>query len=399
MSRALTGTEQIAVYWTGAFATSPFLITEANSASFVGAYGPAVTQASVAQAVETGPLYPVVYLQNGAASDLDVYIAEGQVNWGTVLSPYKQTTGAIYNPVTPVVERAAATGPSIAFGVDGFGKLAAAVFDGTTTRTVTTTGAYNTGAWTKASAHYNDGKLSINVAGEEVASVTGAPLLTLNNANATLTIGNSFALDAPFPGSIALLKIGATVPTPEQSLWMYGQEKQMFHDGAQVTLPAATAVIDLAYDEAQDKWVALQAGNESSFTGLIRTSTATPSAGSFSKVVASGGVKLSSRITTSPGVDVTIPAYGLREELVRRNEATAKASKTLTPFDFDAVAAQTDFVLQAGWTATEVLSAGASKREGATKDFTRLYDGFHETIRFAVAPGADVWVRINARKE
>ena len=216
---------------------------------------------------------------------------------------------------------------------------------------------------------------------------------------ATLTIGNSRTLDAPFPGSITLLKLGATVPTPEQATFMYEQEKQMFRPDAQITLPASSAVLDLAYDEAQDKWVAIQAGFESSFTGLIRTSAAVPSAGSFGKVVAGSGVKAISRTTSSPGVDIVIPAYGMREELVRRAEAAAKASKTLTVFDFDAIAAQTDFVLPVGWVAANVVSAGNTQREGATKNFTRLYDGFRETIRFAVAPGAGVWVRINAIKE
>jgi Concanavalin A-like lectin/glucanases superfamily len=363
--------------------------------------------------------------------------------------------------VSVVAERAAASGASIKLGMDAGGKLAATIFDGTTTRTVTTTAAYNTGACIKARLNYSAGKLSINVNGIEVASTVGAPLLTLNNPLAVLTIGNSRTLDAAFPGSITLAKISATVPTPEQAVWMYEQEKQMFRDGAQITLPAATAVLDLAYDEQLDKWVAIQAGSESSFTGLIRTATGTPSAGSFSKVSAQSGVKLMARTTTSPGVDVTVPAYGLREELVRRGEAAAKASKTLTVFDYDSIGftatttntsnqltivasvvgtpyigmgitgtgipanttisgingatymmsaaatatgtvialGQSTFTLSAGWTTTEVLSAGNSKREGATKDFVRTYDGFKETIKFAVAPGSATWVQLTAKKE
>jgi hypothetical protein len=337
--------------------------------------------------------------------------------------------------------------------------LTAVAFDGTTTRTVTTTSAYNTGTWISAEATYRAGKLAILVNGVEVASSNGAPLLTLNNANAVLTIGNSYNLDAPFPGSISLLKIGATVPTAEQALWIYEQEKVMFREGVQVTLPAATAVQDLTYDELTDTWTASQTGFESRFQGLARISTATPSAGSFSKVVTTNGVKLTSRITTSPGVDVTIPAYGLREELVRRGEAAAKLSKTLQVFDFDAVgftaamtsgsptvtassvvgapyvgmgitgtgipanvailgingatytlsanctatastaAGQSTFRLPMGWTTTEVLSAGASKREGATKDFVREFDGFVETIKFSVTPGSAAWVQITARKD
>ena len=347
--------------------------------------------ASAAQLCAWSGFSATNYVQEPYSADLDY--GTGEFSFG---SWFGTTTAAL----STLIDRSAATGPYYRLGMDAAGKLVATAFDGTTTRTVTTTAAYNTGVFTKVRATYlPTGKLGITVNGVEVASATGAPLLTMSNANAVLTIGNSRDLDAPFPGSITLLKTGATVPTTEQAQWMYGQEKMMFRDGAQITLPAASAVTDLSYDESQDRWVALQAGYESSFTGLIRTSAAVPSAGSFSKVDAKGGVKLLSRTTTSPGVDVTIPAYGLREQLVRRAEAAARASKTLTVFDFDAIAAQTDFQLPVGWTATEVLSTGASQREGATKAWARLFDGFRETVRFAVAPGAAAWVQITARKE
>ena len=301
--------------------------------------------------------------------------------------------------ITVIADRSAATGPSIKLGMDFAGKLVATAFDGTTTRTVVTDAAYNTGVYMLAEACYKAGKLWIEVSGTEVKSVTGAPLLTMNNALAVLTIGQSRTLDAPWPGSLAPLKIGGTVPTVEQSVWKHSQEKQMFMPGAQITLPTAQAVTDLSYDESQDRWCVTQAGNESSFTGLIRTSTAVVSAGSFTKVDAKGGVKLLARSTTSPGVDVTVPAYGLREELVRRAEAAAKLAKLPEPHNFDAIAAQTDFPLPAGWTAIEVLSAGNSQREGATKAWVRKFDGFRETVSFAVAPGAATWVQIIARKE
>jgi Concanavalin A-like lectin/glucanases superfamily len=408
------------------------------------------------------------YTGSGPASEvfafdgiIGVSLWGAKLNAGAGAGTYTPGQTAAYNAIASILDRSAATGPVLSIAVDMNGKLVATAFDGTTTRTVTTAAAYNTGTYIKTRLNYSAGKLAINVNGIEVASVVGAPLLTLNNAAAVLTIGNSRTLDAAFPGSITLAKISATVPTPEQAVWMYEQEKQMFRDGAQITLPAATAVLDLAYDEQLDKWVAIQAGNESSFTGLIRTATGTPSAGSFSKVSAQSGVKLMARTTTSPGVDVTVPAYGLREELVRRGEAAAKASKTLTVFDFDAIGftatttntsnqltivasvvgtpyigmgitgtgipanttisgingatymmsaaatatgtvialGQSTFTLSAGWTTTEVLSAGNSKREGATKDFVRTYDGFKETIKFAVAPGSATWVQLTAKKE
>lgn len=396
------------------------------------------------------------------AQIVDILIWHPQQEAGVTVNTYQRVNTAIdyAGSDCAIADRSAATGASLKLALQA-DKLIATAFDGTTTRTVTTPNAYSSGVFIKASANYSAGRLSIMVNGVEVASVVGASMLTMNNSAAVLTIGNSFALDSPFPGSIALLKIGATVPSNEQAQWMFGQEKQMFRDGAQITLPSANAVLDLSHDESQDKWVAVQATIESSFVGLVRTATTVPSAGSFSKTIAESGVKALARITTSPGVDIQIPAYGLREELVRRSEAAAKASKTLTVFDFDAVGftaattagsnqlttvasvvgtpyigmgitgagipvnttiigingatctmsanatatgatiamGQSTFTLPAGWTVTEVLSAGASKREGATKDFTRNYDGFRETTRFAVAPGSAAWVQLTAKKD
>ena len=179
-------------------------------------------------------------------------------------------------------------------------------------------------------------------------------------------------------------------------------------------------------------------------------------AGSFTKIAARAGIELAARSTTTPGVDVTIPAYGLREELVNRAEAAARLSRETVIFDYvggftanttngsavlasvanlsvpastTAVGAQvtgsgipasttlvttthlsaaatatatgvqinfTDFILPVGYEARAVLVAGAIKQEGATKDFTRLFDGFRETIRFGTAPGNTAWVQIQA---
>jgi hypothetical protein len=46
-----------------------------------------------------------------------------------------------------------------------------------------------------------------------------------------------------------------------------------------------------------------------------------------------------------------------------------------------------------------VYSAGSQKRVGSTKDYTTLFDGFRETVRFGTAPGNGVWVQIHAVKE
>lgn len=276
--------------------------------------------------------------------------------------------------------------------------------------------------------------------------------------DAVLTIGNSYALGAPFPGSLALLKFSATVPTAEQSLWMYEQEKHLFTAGAKCVLPASTNVLDLAYDDATDTWSTLQATHEASWSGLVRTSTQTPSAGSFSKTAETSGVQLLGRTTTNPGVDVRMPAKNLRlkDMPVDRNQdivvfdylggftaTTTNGSTSLTSVAGSLVPASTnligcaisgtgipastvitavsgttifiskaatangsniqisttDFNLPVGYTARAVLTAGTLRREGSTADFTRLHDGFRETIRYAVAPGFNAWVQIQAVKE
>lgn len=296
-----------------------------------------------------------------------------------------------------VVDRSAASGAYWRLGVDIFGCIIGEAHDGATTRTVRSVGSYNDAAWRKVRATYSAGTLSILVDGVQVASTTGAALLTLNNASAVLTIGNSRALDAPFPGSIALLKMGATVPTAEQAAFMFAQERAMFQPNAAVALPLNTAVSDLAYDVDTDRVTAVQGAQSSEWSGLVRVGSIVPRVGTFTRGEANAGVTLLARSTTLPGVDVTIPAQNLRAELVNRAEAAARRAQLAQVFDFDATTGQTDFTLPVGYEAVDVRSAGAIRREGSTRDWVRVFDGFRETVRFAVAPGNGVWVQITAR--
>lgn len=296
-------------------------------------------------------------------------------------------------------DRSAAAGSYYRFGVKPDGTLVAEVHDGTTTRTVTTTAAYNTGQFFKAAMHYDGaGKLSILVNGREVASTSGAALLTLNNASAVCTVGNRRQLDAAWPGSLALVKVSMTVPSAEASAWMYEQEKQMFSDGAQVTLPDAGSIVDIDYDRDTDQVLVASAANESAFNGLVRTATAAAKAGSIAKVAAAGGAKLIARTGTLSGVDVTLPPMNLKEQLVRRAEDAARAGRVTRVFDFDATASQTEFPLPVGFEAVEVIAAGASKREGSTKDWQRKFDGFKETVSFNTGQAAGTWVQATARR-
>ena len=384
-----------------------------------------------------------------------VFVWGVQVNLGTIAGTYTPGQTAIYNPRpgARIVSRSYSSGASIDLSIDGYGYLTATVNDGTNSRTVTTDAAYNTGTWVKAEAIYKSGKLAILINGVEVKSTVGAPLLTLNNSNAVLTIGNSYDLTAPFPGSLALLKLSATVPTAEQSLWMYNQEKQMFQPGAQVTLPDSNAIQDLSYDDLTDTWVAASTTNISYWNGLVRTNTTAVPAGTYSKLVSGSGIHLSARGTTNQGVDITIPDYSIRTKVKKKAEKSKQ--KSVAVFDYTPVVftsavlngtnvmtcstvsgtpyigmtisgtgitagttiqgingttyylsttatagtvtvGQTSFDLPVGYTATIVYSNGLVQREASNKNYTRQFDGFKETIVFGTSPGTSP-VQIHAQ--
>lgn len=371
-------------------------------------------------------------------------------------------TGGFYVPITSTIpvgvaaagwafDRSAAAGASYKAGHDATGHLTASVFDGTTTRTVTTTAAYNTGTvFSWAVGLSPSGTLTIYVGGKAVATTTGAPLLTLTNASATCTVGVGRGLTAPWSGSLALVKPGMTIPTLEQASFTYEQEKFLWMAGAVATLPDSGAVVDMDYDPMQDRLKVVSAANESSWTGLVSTGTAAVAAGSFTKASHRSGIKLLARSTTNPGVDVSIPAYGLREELFNRAARAAKLARQDEPFDYtggftatltagstaltsvagwtfpqqanprgvvlsatgipanayitDVVGttvyisapvttpgtgvqvAMTGFPLPPGYELKEFKSAGIEKQEGAANYFTRAFDGFREMENTPVSP-------------
>lgn len=457
LSRALTGTEKISIYPTGTFALFTQDITSANSAALVGAYG---RFSGAVTPTLSGSDYFTVFMNQAISSNLTVYITELQVNRGASLLPYVATPGAAYNGFAPMISRNAATGPSIKLGIDGAGLLTAIAYDGTTTRTVVSPAAVNNGIPTIGGATYRtDGSLALTVNGAEVARTTGAPLLTMNNSAAVLTIGNSFALDAPFPGSLALACISATAPLPDQAAEIYRTELAMMQPGAQCTLDGTSAAVTaLAYDDTTDVLQVGTSWGRSGMRGLVRIESAATSVGAITSLSANQGSHITGGATAGRYYQ---PAMLLRDELRRRDEARKALGKVPTFFDFDTVSftattsitagvsnqltavsvttgtpyvgmgitgagipagttitningatylmsanataaasgvvlGQSSFNLPRGYTAKAVYSAGALKRPGSTKDYTTAFDGYIETVNFGTSPGNAVWLSIMA---
>lgn len=405
------------------------------------------------------------YLREAYSADLDFGTGGGYVSaWVNYTNP---------GTIAMIASRESGVGaPGYQLYVDATGKLNALFGDATTSRIATAAGSHAGAGWVFVEGMLLlSGTVILKVNGEVAGTTAGNPLGTLNNAAAPLTIGANSAATQPFStGSIALVRISATAPSDDASRFMYQQERAMFRDGAQVTLPDTGALVDLDYDPMEDKWKPVTAANEATFVGLVRTASAPASAGSISKVAHKGAIKLLARTTTNPGVDVTLPSLNLQEQLQRRAEEVARNQRGLEMLDwvggFTAAASPgsttttsptgvsipvgaalkgaqiqsagsfsagttivehdaafsyfrystpstvagngnininyLDYILPTGMEAKEVFAgvqgSATLKKEGATADYQRLFDGFRERVRFAVAPGYTAHVRVNARR-
>lgn len=356
----------------------------------------ATAVASGAQLVAYSGWSAANYWQEAYSAELDfgtsTWNLEAVVNFNTAVA-------------STIADRRAASGAYMTLGTDATGKLTGTAYDGTTTRTVTTALTYHGAVWLSARLTYSAGTLALWVNGVQVASTSGTALLTLSNASAVATTGINYALDAPFPGSIAWVKWSGTVPTAEQAAWAWEQERAMFRAGAQVTLPDSGTVIDMDFDPTTERWSVTTASNDSSFVGLVRTGYTAAAAGTISKVASQDGMKMVARAgiaATNPGIDLTIPSKNMREELLRSREENARLRGLVEVEHFDATSSQTDFTLPVGWEVIEASAAGALKRESSpgttTKDWGRKHDGFRETVAFHAGLSASTWVQVKKRR-
>jgi hypothetical protein len=140
-----------------------------------------------------GQLTAYIFSQSSSGVGL-LFRADGSAFTGTIDNVSVQTV----QPMR-IAERAHSSGARVQLGLTPAGFLTATAFDGTTTRTVTTTAAYNTATWLKAEADYTtDGSLSISVNGQEVAVTRGNPLLPLYGRKNLYNFSNDFSVSTWF---------------------------------------------------------------------------------------------------------------------------------------------------------------------------------------------------------
>jgi len=120
--------------------------------------------------------------------------------------------------------------------------------------------------------------------------VNGVEEYTSTNQTGTVNDPSNAALKTePRAGSLALLRISATVPSPEQIKKIYEDEKVLFQENAQATLYGSSdGVTALAYDDSTELLHVGTSAGRSVFQGLRRVDNTTTAVGAA--ISASGGL-------------------------------------------------------------------------------------------------------------
>jgi hypothetical protein len=124
------------------------------------------------------------------------------------------------------------------------------------------------------------GHVYLNGVEQTYSTQSGVPATFLTATDYTLIIGKSYNNAQPWGGSLALARISATIPSPEQIDKIYNDEKVLFQDGAQATLyGTADAVTALAHDDTTDLLHVGTSAGRSVFQGLRRVDNTTTAVG------------------------------------------------------------------------------------------------------------------------
>ena len=139
------------------------------------------------------------------------------------------------------------------------------------------------GTWLHIVAVRQGGFIGIYVNGKLFNSNTGQNVNNVSLADAHTLIGGYITNGGrthPWQGSMALLRMSATVPTDEQIAKIYNDEKHLFQENAKATLYGSSdAVTALAYDDDTELLHVGTSAGRSVFQGLNRVDNTTDAVG------------------------------------------------------------------------------------------------------------------------
>lgn len=250
-------------------------------------------------------------------------------------------------------------------------------------------------SWNLVSIKRQSGVIYHSINGRPFTSA-GANATSLSSTSAVVKIGMRVLIGGgnPSPDGLALVRFSGTVPSDNQIKHIYETEKALFEAGAQCCLAGTSnAVTALAYDEETDLLHVGTSYGRSAFKGLVRVASEATPVGAIVALAAGAGVIAQAGATA---VDVYVPAYSLREELLRDAEQMARFGQNLIAHDFTATASQTNFALPVGWEIVAVYQQGALKRE--TTSWTRSFDGFVWSAVLGTGATVSDWISILAKR-
>ena len=217
------------------------------------------------------------------------------------------------------------------------GKPQLYVTDGSTNESITTVNVLDDGNWHQIIALRRNSKLEIYVDGKDAQSAKPTSSHNLTDTNAVFRIGVNLSDADPFDGSLSLVRISATAPTPQQVKDIYEAEKPLFRAGAKCLITAATDTVrSLDFDKTTNILTVGQ--NQTStnagavmFRGLERVDTFTGSdivgvydassnpngwsSDSIKKVSTAGGISAYARTEGQGGLIVDLPAIDVRGDI------------------------------------------------------------------------------------
>jgi len=204
------------------------------------------------------------------------------------------------------------------------------VSDGSSSASITASSAFDDGSWHQIVAVRRNSSLCIYVDGVDAQTTHVANTYDLDSGTAVLTVGEAAATDAPFVnGSLSLLRISATAPTPQQIKEIYEAEKPLFAANAKGLLQSddgsySNQIRDLAFDKSSGILSATQYSGTTpavtKFRGLEAVDTFNGKDHGWTDehthlAASAGGVSAFSSNGSGGGVLVDLPALDVRAEL------------------------------------------------------------------------------------
>ena len=154
-------------------------------------------------------------------------------------------------------------------------------FQSTGRTTVSTTRTHTGSNWQQVFAIRRSGMMELYVDGKLIGTANqGNTSLADTSGQPPLLLGQSHNYGTHFGGYLALWRISATAPSPDQIKKIYNDEKHLFQTNAKATLYGSSdTVTALAHDDVTKELHVGTSAGRSTFQGLARTANTTAATG------------------------------------------------------------------------------------------------------------------------